>query len=185
MAWTCCPTLTSIRYIKVSIQCLLMPLNLHNYHVMFSWTTKPFTTIFVEAFELMLLNFPDLASLSQGIMQAVSCDNRLFELHQEERATSKLPPFLHIKPMVQSHVAPRSPPTSTFDDPMLMEIDRAWAPLTVVKRHYRRTNGLCLYCGTSTHLLHFFPLKNNLRRVYPKNPTSGSQQSENDSVQLQ
>ena len=40
----------------------------------------------------LLLNFPEPTSLSQAITQAVSCDNRLFELRQEERATSRWKP---------------------------------------------------------------------------------------------
>ena len=67
---------------------------------------------------------------------------------------------------------------TSFNDPMPMEIDQARAPLTIGERHYRRTNGICLYYGASTHLIRFCPLKNNLRQVYLNNPTSGSQQSE-------
>ena len=50
------------------------------------------------------VNFLDPTSLSQAIAQAISCDNHLFELRQEKQTTSKLPPFLHIKPMVQPQV---------------------------------------------------------------------------------
>ena len=63
----------------------------------------------------LLLNFPEPASLSQAIMQAISCDNWFFELAQEERATSRWHPSL------------RSTPSSLYNDPMRIEIDRAWA----------------------------------------------------------
>ena len=132
----------------------------------------------------LLLNFSETISLSQAIKQAVNCYNHFFELRQEEKETSKLSPFLHIKPMVQPRVAVRYSLTTSFNDPMPMEIDQARAPLTIGERHYRRTNGICLYYGASTHLIRFCPLKNNLRQVYLNNPTSGSQQSENDGVQL-
>ena len=64
----------------------------------------------------LLLNFPEPTSLSQAITQAVSCDNRLFELRQEERATSRWKP------------SSRSPPSSSYDDPVPMEINGARAP---------------------------------------------------------
>ena len=86
--------------------------------------------------------------------------------------------------MVQPQVVVRCSPMTSFNDPMPMEIDQARAPLTIGERHYRRTNGICLYYGASTHLIRFCPLKNNLRQVYLNNPTSGSQQLENDGVQL-
>ena len=81
----------------------------------------------------LLLNFLEPNALSQ----AINCDNHLFELRQEERTASKLPPFLHIKPMVQPQVAARSSPTTSFNDSMSMKTDRARAPLTVAERHYR------------------------------------------------
>ena len=122
----------------------------------------------------LLLNFPEPTSLSQAITQAVSCDNRLFELRQEERATSRWKP------------SSRSPPSSSYDDPVLMQIDRARAPpLTEGERRYRRTNRLCLYCGASTHLIRFCPIKNNQRQISTNNTTRRPQQRENDGVQLQ
>ena len=71
----------------------------------------------------LLLNFLEPTSLSQAIKKVISCDNRVFELRQEERATSKLSPFLHIKPMVQPQVVVRCSPMTSFNDPMPMEID--------------------------------------------------------------
>mgnify|MGYP007129903615 CR=1 FL=1 len=71
----------------------------------------------------LLLNFSETISLSQAIKQAVNCYNHFFELRQEEKETSKLSPFLHIKPMVQPQVAARSSLTTSFNDPMSMEID--------------------------------------------------------------
>ena len=133
----------------------------------------------------LLLNFPEPTSLSQAIKQAVSCDNRLFELRQEEWATSKLSSFLHAKPMVHPQVTARSSPMKSFNDPMPMEMDRARAPLTAAERHHRRTKGLCLYCGDSNHLIRFCPLKSNLRQVSRDNPTHRSQHSGNDNVQPQ
>ena len=122
----------------------------------------------------LLVNFPEPTSLSQAITQAVSCDNRLFELRQEERATSRWQP------------SSRSSPSPSYDDPVPMEIDRARAPpLTEAERRYRRTNGLCLYCGASTHLIRFCPIKNNQRQISTNNTTSRHQQPGNDSVQLQ
>ena len=122
----------------------------------------------------LLLNFPEPTSLSQAITQAVSCDNRLFELRQEERATSRW----------QS--SSRSSPLSSYDDPVPMEIDRARArPLTEAERRYRQTNGLCLYCGASTHLIRFCPIKNKQRQISTNNTTRRPQQPGNDSVQLQ
>lgn len=37
----------------------------------------------------LLLNFPEHTSLSQAITQVVSCDNRLFELRQEEQVMTR------------------------------------------------------------------------------------------------
>ena len=59
----------------------------------------------------LLLNFLEPMSLSQAITQAISCDNRLFELRQEERATSRWKP------------SSRSSPSSSYNDPVPMEID--------------------------------------------------------------
>jgi hypothetical protein len=60
---------------------------------MFSGMTKRSATIFVGAFQVMLknliLNFLELTSLWQAIMQAVSYDNRRFEFHQDEQAASR------------------------------------------------------------------------------------------------
>jgi hypothetical protein len=47
------------------------------------WVAKRFVTIFVEAIKVILkiYYFPKPSSLSQAMMQAVSCDNWLFESH--------------------------------------------------------------------------------------------------------
>ena len=119
----------------------------------------------------LLLNFPESTSSSQAIAQVVSCGNRLFELCQEERATSRWKP------------SSRSPPSSWYDDPVPMEIDQACAlPLIEGERRYRRTNGLCLYCSASTHLICFCPIKNNERQISTNNTTRRPQQREYEDV---
>ena len=67
-----------------------------------------------------------------------------------------------------------------------MEFDRARAPpLTETEWRYRRSNGLCLYCGASTHVIRFCPIKNNQRQYSTNNTTRRPQQSENDDIQPQ
>ena len=117
----------------------------------------------------LLLNFPEPTSMSQAITQAVSCDNQLFELRQEERVISMRQPILG------------TPPISSSNDPVPMEIDRARAPLTEAERRFRRTNGLCLYCGASTHLIRFCPIRNGRQQC---STTRRPQKPENESVQL-
>ena len=77
-------------------------------------------------------------------------------------------------------MASRSP--TLADAPVPMEIDQGhfW-PLTDVERQFQRTNGLCLYCGASGHLLRHCPWSNRP----PFHRANGPQHPENDIVRLQ
>ncbi len=136
----------------------------------------------------LMLNFPEPTSLSEAISQAVTCDNRLFELRQEERTISGSP---RRTPMARPQVLIRTPTsgsssTSTTDSPIPMEIDRTrLQPLTDAQRHHRRVNGLCLYCGASTHLIRNCPIKGTRRPFYSANTVEGPRLPENDNVRLQ
>ena len=134
----------------------------------------------------LLLNFPEPTSLSQVISQAVQCDNRLFESRLEERGTLRFHPSTRQTPIARPSSPTTSTPSSSADAHIPMEIDRArFQPLTDAQRQYRRDNGLCLYCGTSGHVIRKCPVRNTRQQLYHARTTEACQQPENDHVQPQ
>ena len=135
----------------------------------------------------LLLNFPEPTSLSQVISQAVQCDNRLFESRLEERGPRRFQPSTRQTPIARPYIS--APPassnlSSSNDAHTPMEIDRTrFQPLTDAQRRYRRDNGLCLYCGTSGHVIRQCPVRNTRQQLYHASAIETSQQQENDHVQ--
>ena len=118
----------------------------------FSWSLSvgPWSNV-----KNLLLNFPEPTSLSQAISQAVHCDNRLFEFRQEEHQT-----WFLVQPQVSLPPAASHSPTMA-DAPVPMEIDQArFRPWTDAERQFRRANSLCMYCGTSGHVVRHCPQSN-------------------------
>ena len=123
--------------------------------------------------------------MSEAISHAITCDNRLFELRQEERTISGSP---RRTSMAQPQVLIRTPTSglssiSTTDSPIPMEIDKiSLQPLTDAQRHHHLVNGLCLYCGASTHLIRNCPIKGTRRPFDSANTIEGPRLPENDNL---
>ena len=140
----------------------------------------------------LLLNFPEPTSLSQVISQAVQCDNRLFELRQEERGTRGFPSSSRNVPLTRPYisVSPSTPRLPSSNDSLTrmevdsrtpMEIDHArFQPLTDVQRQHRRDNGLCLYCGGPGHVIRHCPMRGPRHQPHRARLAEVSQQREND-----
>ena len=142
----------------------------------------------------LLLNFPEPTSLSQVISQAVQCDNRLFELRQEERGTrgsqvssrnaTSTRPYLSPTPTFPS--ASETHTTMEVDSHTPMEIDHArFQPLTEAQRQHRRDNGLCLYCGNPGHVIRHCPVRGPRHQFHRARLAEVPRQQENDQVRLQ
>jgi hypothetical protein len=108
----------------------------------------------------LLLKFADPSSFSEVITQAIRCDNRLFECHQEKKVTSNAqlwkncPTTLPLVPQTTTVARPAS------FGPTLMQIDAAkFKPLTEAEKFRRRTNNLCFYCGNPGHIARQCPQK--------------------------
>ncbi|KAH9535887.1 hypothetical protein CY35_17G077500 [Sphagnum magellanicum] len=101
----------------------------------------------------LLLTLANPSSFSEAITQAIRCDNRLFERHQEKKVTSNAQ-LWNSRPTTLPSVpqtAPVARPASFGPAPM--QIDRAkFKSLTEAKKLRRRTNNLCLYCGNPGHI---------------------------------
>ena len=111
----------------------------------------------------LLLSLPEPTSLTNAIMQAVRCDNRLFEFRQEERSSRFRPPTLQPSPLSQSPTPLHVPSqVSTNDSPTPMEVDLIRPRLlSDAQRRHRRDNHLCFYCGAPGHLAAVCPAKGN------------------------
>ncbi len=108
----------------------------------------------------LLLTFTEPSSFSEAITQAIRCNNRLFERHQEKKVTSNAqlwnnqPTTLPLVPQTTPVARP------AFFGPASMQIDAAkFKPLTEVEKLRRRTNNLCLYCGNPGHVARQCPQK--------------------------
>jgi hypothetical protein len=137
----------------------------------------------------LLLNFPEPTTLQEAISQAVRCDNRLFELHQEERS-NRMPQH---RPSSSRHPGlwPAVPtatrlPTPDSDFPAPMEIDRAHVqPRVGTQRQHRQANGLCYHCGAPGHIARSCPVRGYRYQPHRLAAQHSSQQSGNDNVRLQ
>ena len=145
----------------------------------------------------LLLNFPEPTSLSQVISQAVQCDNRLFELRQEERGTRGFQSSSRNAPIARPYVSvspsmPRLPSSNDthtqmeVDPHTPMEIDNTrFQPLTDAQRQHRCDNGLCLYWGTSGHVIRHCLVRGPQHQSHHARLAEVSRQQENDQVRLQ
>jgi hypothetical protein len=107
-----------------------------------------------------LLTLADPSFLSEAITQAIRCDNRLFERHQEKKVTSNAqlwnsrPTMLPLVLQTTSVARPASFGLAP------MQIDAAkFKPLTEAEKLHRRTNNLCLYYGNPGHIARQCPQK--------------------------
>ena len=158
---------------------------------MLNGTTKPFATIFIAAFKAMLrISYEIFQSLlyypkPSGKYLVVTIT--FFNFVKRNKQLPSCHPFSTLnlwynpkwlRNILQHH------------HPMIL---CRWKVTELELRHSLRPNDtidepMCyVYTsyGASTHLIRFCSIKNNLWRVYSNNPTSGSQQSENDGVQLE
>ncbi len=108
----------------------------------------------------LLLTLADPSSFSEAITQAIRCDNRLFERHQENKATSNTqlwnsrPTTLPSVPQITPVARPAS------FGPAPMQIDTAmFKSLIEAEKLRRRTNNLCFYCGNPGHIARQCPQK--------------------------
>ncbi len=108
----------------------------------------------------LLLTLADPSSFNEAITQAIRCDNRLFERHQEKKVTSNAqlwnsrPATLPLVPQTTPVARPAS------FGPTLMQIDASkFKPLIEAEKLRRRTNNLCLYCGNPGHIARQCPQK--------------------------
>ncbi len=93
----------------------------------------------------LLLTFVDPSSFSEAITQAIRCDNRLFEHHQEKKVTSSAQ-LWNSRPTMLPLVPQTTPVArSASFGPTPMQIDAAkFKPLTEAEKLHRRTNNLSL-----------------------------------------
>jgi hypothetical protein len=100
-----------------------------------------------------LLTFANPSSFSEAITQAIRCDNRLFECHQEKKVTSnaQLWNSLPITFPLVPQTTPVARPTSFEPAPMQIDATK-FKPFTKAEKLRRRTNNLCLYCGNPGYI---------------------------------
>ncbi len=91
---------------------------------------------------LQLAAFDDTYGLEKFIQLAIRCSNRLQSCSEESSVAIATPPI-------------RQPETSDPPEPMQTDCKR----LSSTKRRKRLTEGLCLYCGASGHMILDCPLR--------------------------
>jgi hypothetical protein len=108
----------------------------------------------------LLLTLTNPSSFNEVITQAIRCNNRLFEPHQEKKVTSNAqlwnscPTMLPLVPQITIVARP------TSFGPASMQIDAAkFKPLTKADKLRRRTNNMCLYYGNPGHIARHCPQK--------------------------
>ena len=100
---------------------------------------------------------PKVDTLEELISQAVTCDNRLFELRQERRSSWRNDgAFTAFSKGLENH--------STGPEPMQIDAVRT-KTLTLEEKKRRMEEGLCLYCGDGGHRAGNCPKKQNRRIV--------------------
>ncbi len=111
------------------------------------WNDKAFMTRFRyglrDDVKNLLITMPKVDTLEELISQAITCDNRLFELRQERRSGWRNDGvFATFSKGPENH--------STGPEPMQIDAVR-FKPLTAEERKRRYEQNLCLYCGEAGH----------------------------------
>ena len=105
----------------------------------------------------LLLSLPDPQTLNEAISQAIKCDNRLFQHHQDQRPryqATRYDATMSAKSL-SSHLEAED-----------MQIDAARIRTLIPEEKKRRMEeGLCLYCGEEGHKVGNCPKKQNRRTV--------------------
>ncbi|KAH6557144.1 hypothetical protein KP509_1Z131700 [Ceratopteris richardii] len=98
---------------------------------------------------------PEVKTLNEYIMQAIQCDNRLFERKQEKQVEGRPRQWKPFQPTIKDESMP---------EPMQIDVTR-FQPLTLEEKQRRRVNKLCLYCGNPGHIAINCPNKRTNSRV--------------------
>jgi hypothetical protein len=108
----------------------------------------------------LLLTLADPSSFSEAITQAIWCDNRLFEHHQENKVTSNAQLWNSWPTTLPSvpQTTPVARPASFGLAPMQINTAK-FKSLTEAEKLRRRINNLCLYCGNLGHIARQCPQK--------------------------
>jgi hypothetical protein len=108
----------------------------------------------------LLLTLANPSSFNETITQAIRCDNCLFERCQEKKVTSNAQ-LWNSRPITLPLVPQTTPVARPASfGPAPMQIDAAkFKPLIEAEKLYRRTNNLCLYCGSPGHIARQCPQK--------------------------
>ena len=141
------------------------------------WNDKAYMTRFRyglrDDVKNLLITMPKVDTLEELISQAITCDNRLFELRQERRSSWR------NDGAVTAYL--RSPENhSTGPEPMQIDAVR-FKTLTQEEKKRRMEEGLCLYCGEEGHKVGNCPNKQNRRII----KTRSAVVPENDDAQPQ
>jgi hypothetical protein len=141
------------------------------------WNDKAYMTRFryglKDDVKNLLITMPKVDTLEELISQAITCDNRLFELRQERRSSWRNDGVFIPRP--------KSPENrSTRPEPMQIDAAR-FKTLTPEEKERRMENGLCLYCGEEGHKAGNCHKKLNRRTV----KTRSALIPENDDAQPQ
>jgi hypothetical protein len=120
------------------------------------WSEEALFSLFYQALneevkdEICKCNRPD--TIEEYYTLAIKIDNRLFERRQEKKTGF----FQKPTPIV-----PTRNTSVTNPDAMIIGSTRSHGPLTQEERLHRKTNGLCMYCGSSEHFIDSCTLKPN------------------------
>jgi hypothetical protein len=111
------------------------------------WNDKAYMTRFCyglkDDVKNLLITMPKVDTLKELISQAITCDNRLFELRQERRSRWRNDGAFIPRPKSLENYSTR---------PQSMQIDAVrFKTLTPEVKERRMENGLCLYCGEEGH----------------------------------
>ena len=113
------------------------------------WNDKAFMTQFryglKDDVKNLLITMPQADSLEELMSQAITCDNRLFELRQERRWS-----YNNIYQGATSLSSRPSEERLTKPEPMQIDATR-FKPLTAEEKRRRFEQNLCLYCGEAGH----------------------------------
>jgi hypothetical protein len=151
------------------------------------WNDTAFITMFRwglrDDIKTLLLNLPKPTTLSEAIIQAIDCNNRLFEQRQERRLLFGSYRGDYTTPTHQTSSSTSTP------EPMQIDILRV-RKLTEEEKERRRREHLCFYCGGKDHSLNNCALKPQGPKVHKFRytlstfePKQEEIESENDSSQ--
>lgn len=119
-----------------------------------------------DSIKNMLLNLPKRATLEELITDAITCDNRIWEVKNAERTPATTDsrfgnPFRpRMNPQGSSASSAASNPT-TLNGPVPMDLSstQVFKKLTPEERARRLKEHLCMYCGQPDHIAAKCPIK--------------------------